>query len=63
MIAFYNALGGLMWVTEDRVEEYKALGYMPVPTIEPTEAPAEKPEPVKPAVKKTATKKTVSKKK
>lgn len=52
-----------MWVTEDRVEEYKALGYMPVPTIKPTEAPAEKPEPVKPAVKKTATKKTVSKKK
>ena len=27
MVPFYNALGGLMWVTESRVEEYKALGY------------------------------------
>ena len=45
MVAFYNALGGLMMVPESRVEEYKALGYreMAPATPEPVqEAEAEK---------------------
>lgn len=27
-VAFINAVGGLMYVDESRVEEYKAAGYM-----------------------------------
>jgi hypothetical protein len=64
-IAFFNALGGIMWVTEDKVEEYKALGYSLVPT-EPAEVPKEQPEAEPKTEKpkaKTATKKSVSKKK
>ena len=67
-VAFFNALGGIMWVTEDKVEEYKALGYTLVPT-QPTEEPAEaekpkeQPKVEKPKAKATTTKKTVSKSK
>ena len=67
-VAFFNALGGIMWVTEDKVEEYKALGYTLVPTT-PTEEPkqAEKPKEQakaeKPKPKATTTKKSVSKSK
>lgn len=57
-----------MWVTEDRVQEYEALGYRLVPT-EPKEEPkqAEKPKEQakaeKPKPKATTTKKSVSKSK
>jgi hypothetical protein len=57
-----------MWVTEDKVEEYKALGYTLVPT-KPTEEPAEaekpkeQPKVEKPKAKATTTKKSVSKSK
>ncbi len=67
-VAFFNALGGIMWVTEDRVQEYEALGYRPVPT-KPTEEPAEaekpkeQPKVEKPKAKATTTKKSVSKSK
>ena len=64
-VAFYNALGGIMWVTEDRVQEYEALGYRPVPT-EPAKVPAaaEKPkEQAEKPKKATTTKKSVSKSK
>lgn len=67
-VAFYNALGGIMWVTEDRVQEYEALGYRPVPT-EPAKVPAEAEKPKeqakaeKPKPKATTTKKSVSKSK
>ena len=62
MVAFFNTLGGLMWVTESRVEEYKALGYqeyVEAPLV-PTEEPAkeEKKEPAtKPKTRTSATKK------
>lgn len=66
-VAFYNALGGIMWVTEDKVNEYKALGYQPVPTesTEPKQAekPKEQAKAEKPKPKATTTKKTVSKSK
>lgn len=67
-VAFFNALGGIMWVTEDKVEEYKALGYTLVPTKppeEPAEAekPKEQPKVEKPKAKATTTKKSVSKSK
>ena len=67
-VAFFNALGGIMWVTEDKVEEDKALGYTLVPT-KPTEEPAEaekpkeQPKVEKPKAKATTTKKSVSKSK
>lgn len=67
-VAFFNALGGIMWVTEDKVEEYKALGYTLVPT-KPTEEPAEaekpkeQPKVEKPKAKATTIKKSVSKSK
>lgn len=67
-VAFFNALGGIMWVTEDKVEEYKALGYTLVPT-KPTEEPAEaekpkeQPKVEKPKAKATTTPKSVSKSK
>lgn len=62
-VAFFNALGGIMWVTEDKVEEYKALGYTLVPT-EPTEEPKKEQAKVeKPKPKATTTKKSVSKSK
>ena len=51
MVAFYNALGGLMQVTESRVEEYKALGYqecVPTPLV-PAEEPHIEPTPIVPA--------------
>ena len=45
MIKFINALtGNVMWVAEDRVEEYKAAGH---------KLAAEPPKAEKPAVKKT----------
>ena len=64
-VAFYNALGGIMWVTEDRVQEHEALGYRPVPT-EPAKVPAEAEKPKEQAEKPkkaTTTKKSVSKSK
>lgn len=56
-----------MWVTEDKVEEYKTLGYTLVPT-EPTEPiqaeqPKEQAKAEKPKPKATTTKKSVSKSK
>lgn len=32
-IAFINSVGGLMYVDESRVEEYKAAGFMPAASV------------------------------
>ena len=65
MAKFKNKLtGGLMWVADDRVQEYKAAGYIPVatpakekPAKEPAKEPVMEPvepvtQPVKPRIKK-----------
>lgn len=51
MVKFINSMGGIMLVADERVEEYKAMGFKPV-----ADANAEKPA-KKPAVKKTTAKK------
>ena len=47
MVRFVNRLtGGIMWVHESRVEEYKAAGHRPAAEpvkAKPEEKPAEKP--------------------
>jgi len=73
MVAFYNMLGGLMWVTESRAEEYRALGYreyVETPLV-PAEEPKAEAEPIEPEkvekpakaekVEKTTKSKTVKK--
>ena len=37
MVGFINKLGGVMYVDDSRVDEYKAAGYMPVANIIDTE--------------------------
>lgn len=54
MVKFINRLTGtVMWVAEDRVEEYKAAGHKVAVAIA-KETP--KPKPQKPATKKTRSK-------
>ena len=56
MIKLINRLtGGEMWVSEERVEEYKAAGYKPAANALPEE-PREKPKPKPKAKAKTKTK-------
>lgn len=49
MVKFINRLTGtVMWVADDRVEEYRAAGHRPAADPKP-EIPAQEPEPEKPA--------------
>lgn len=56
MVKFINRqTGGVMWVTDERVEEYKAAGHK-LAVVPVAEKPVEKP------VKKSADRKGISKK-
>lgn len=41
MVKFTNSMGGVMLVADDRVEEYKAMGYKPIASNN-SEKPAKK---------------------
>lgn len=44
MVRFINRFtGGIIWVTEDRAEEYKAAGHKPAADPAPEEPEKEKP--------------------
>lgn len=61
MVKFINQITGTeMWVADERVEEYKGLGFFPASDSEQAIEPA--PEPEKKVVKKATAKKTTKKK-
>ena len=61
-VRFVNQITGTeMWVADERVEEYKGLGFFPASDSDTAIEPA--PEPEKKVVRKTATAKKTTKKK
>ena len=57
MVKFINRITGTaMWISEDRVEEYKAAGHRPAALTEPRKVEPKKVEIKKPAPKKSKTK-------
>lgn len=58
MVEFKNAYTGTqMWVADERAEEYKAAGHIPVAVPSVAKEPVEEKKPVKRATKKATSKK------